>query len=233
MASSATEQRNTTHELIDTVQQRIITVALLIGLFFGLITLASGMSSWRLPDRETGYSPRQPIDYSHRLHAGELQMDCQFCHTAADKSRHAGIPSSDVCMKCHQVVTSSFDVLQNETQQADEENRKPNQVVSPELRKLYDSFGLDESLQPTADTTPTSIPWVRVHNLPDYVYFDHRAHVVAGVKCQRCHGAVESMERVRQVESLSMGWCVNCHRETTEIDGKSVHASTTCAVCHY
>ena len=80
------------------MQQRIITVVLLIGLFFGLISLAYGMSSWRLPDRETGYSPEQPIDYSHRLHAGELQIDCQFCHTAAEKSRHAGIPSSDVCM---------------------------------------------------------------------------------------------------------------------------------------
>ena len=76
---------------------------------------------------------------------------------------------------------------------------------------------------------------MRVHNLPDYVYFDHRAHVAAGVTCQKCHGPVESMERVRQFESLSMGWCVNCHREATEngIDGKTVHASTDCAACHY
>jgi hypothetical protein len=217
------------------MQQRILTVVLLTGLFFGLITMVNGMSSWRLPDRETGYSPQQPIDYSHRVHAGELQIDCQFCHTAADKSRHAGIPSSDVCMKCHKFVTSSFNVLQDEIKQADKEKRPPNQIVSAELRKLYDSLGLDESLQPTADATPTSIPWVRVHNLPDFVYFDHRAHVAAGVTCQHCHGPIESMERVRQVESLSMGWCVNCHRETTEIgiDGHSVHASTDCAVCHY
>ena len=215
------------------MQQRIITVVLLIGLFFGLVSLVFGMSSWRLPDHQTGYSPHQPIDYSHRLHAGELQIDCQFCHTAADKSRHAGIPSSDVCMKCHKFVTSSFDVLQNEITLADEEKRKPKQVVSSELRKLYESFGLDESLKPKVDAAPSSIPWVRVHNLPDYVYFDHRAHVTAGVTCQRCHGPIESMERVRQVETLSMGWCVNCHRETTEIEGKAVHASTDCAVCHY
>ena len=217
------------------MQQRIITVVLLIGLFFGLITLGQGMSTWRLPDRETGYSPKQPIDYSHRLHAGELQIDCQFCHTAADKSRHAGIPSSDVCMKCHKIVTSSFDVLQDEMAQADKEKRKPKPIISTELQKLYDSFGLDEAMQPMPDTEPSSIPWVRVHNLPDYVYFDHRAHVTAGVSCQKCHGPVESMERVRQVESLSMGWCVNCHRDANEqgIEGKKVHASTDCAVCHF
>lgn len=215
------------------MQQRIITVVLLNGLFFSLISLVYGMSSWRLPDHETGYSPQQPIDYSHRLHAGELQIDCQFCHTAADKSRHAGIPSSDVCMKCHKFVTSSFDLLQDERTQANEENREPKQVVSEELGKLYKSFGLDETLKPVTDATPNSIPWVRVHNLPDYVYFDHRAHVTAGVTCQHCHGSIESMERVRQVEDLSMGWCVNCHRATTEINGKPVHASTDCAICHY
>ena len=217
------------------MQQRTITIVLLIGLFFSTLSLVSGMASWRLPDRETGYSPRQPIDYSHRLHAGELQIDCQFCHTAADKSRHAGIPSSDVCMKCHQIVRSSFDAMQDEIKKSEAENRAPNQIISPELEKLYESLGLDESLKPKSGVTPQSIPWVRVHNLPDYVYFDHRAHVTAGVTCQRCHGAVESMEQVRQVESLSMGWCVNCHREATKngIDGKAVHASTDCAACHF
>lgn len=217
------------------MQQRIITVVLLIGLFFGLITLVHGMASWRLPDRETGYSPEQPIDYSHRLHAGELQIDCQFCHTAAGRSRHAGIPSSDVCMKCHKIVTSSFDALQHEVASAEEDDRPPNQVVSAELRKLYDYWGLDESLKPIADATPSSIPWVRVHNLPDYAYFDHRAHVTAGVECQHCHGPIETMERVRQFASLSMGWCVNCHRDATAdgVEGKTVHASTDCATCHF
>lgn len=215
--------------------QRTITVVLLIALFFGLISLVSGMSSWRLPDRETGYSPPQPIEYSHRLHAGELQIDCQFCHSSADKSRHAGIPSSDVCMKCHRFVTSSFDSAQEEIKQAEAEGRQATQIVSPELKKLYESFGLDDSLQAKAGAKRHSIPWVRVHNLPDYVYFDHRAHVTAGVDCQLCHGPVGSMERVRQVKSLSMGWCVNCHREANEngIDGKVVHASTGCAACHF
>jgi len=138
-------------------------------------------------------------------------------------------------MRCHKFVTSSFDVLQDEVKQAEKEKRKPDQPVSNELRKLYDSFGLDELLKPKEGVKPTSIPWVRVHNLPDFVYFDHRAHVSVGVKCQRCHGPIESMERVYQAETLSMGWCVNCHRDATKngIDGKAVHASTDCAICHY
>ncbi|MBC8353597.1 MAG: hypothetical protein H8E66_16480 [Planctomycetes bacterium] len=217
------------------MQQRVITVVLLIGLCFGLITLGAGVSSWRLPDNEQGYAPKQPIDYSHRLHAGELGIDCMFCHSAADKSRHAGIPSSDVCMKCHKVVTSSFDVLQDEMNKADEEKRKPKQIVSDELRKLYDTLALDETLQPQRGATAKSIPWVRVHNLPDHVHFDHRAHVAAEVTCQKCHGPVESMQRMEQYESLTMGWCVNCHQESTKtgINGKSVDAKTDCAVCHY
>ena len=198
------------------MQQRVITVVLLIGLCFSLLTLGSAMSSWRLPDHEQGYAPQQPIDYSHRLHAGELGINCLFCHSAAEHSRHAGIPSSDVCMKCHQVVTSSFDVLQDEMNTADEEKRKPRQIVSDELRKLYDTLALDEALQPQRGATPVSIPWVRVHNLPDHVHFDHRAHVAAGVTCQHCHGPVESMQRMEQFESLTMGWCVNCHRDATK-----------------
>lgn len=217
------------------MQQRVITVVLLIGLCFGLITLVTGMASWRLPDHEQGYAPKQPIAYSHRLHAGELGIDCMFCHSAADKSRHAGIPSTDVCMKCHKVVTSSFDVLQDEMNKADEEKRKPQPIVSEELRKLYDSLALDETLQPKEGATPESIKWVRVHNLPDHVHFDHRAHVAAGITCQKCHGPVESMQRMEQFESLTMGWCVDCHRESTKtgINGKAVDAKTDCAVCHY
>lgn len=217
------------------MSQRIITIALSIGLFFAILSMGLGMTTWRLPDIEQGYSPKQPIDYSHRLHAGELQIDCRFCHSVAEHGRHAGIPSSDVCMKCHQVVTSSFDILQNELKQADAEKRKPRQITTPELQKLYDWIGVDENRQIRKDATPQSIPWVRVHDLPDHVSFDHRAHVAAGVTCQRCHGPVESMQRVRQVESLSMGWCVNCHREATKkgVDGHPAHASTNCSVCHH
>ena len=217
------------------MQQHVITVVLLVGLFFGLMTLGSGMSSWRLPDNQQGYAPEQPIDYSHRLHAGELNIDCRFCHSAAEQSRHAGIPASDVCMKCHQFVTSSFDVRQEEIKLAEKEQRKPRTIISDKLRPLYKSLALDETLKPKADVTPQSIQWVRVHNLPDYVYFDHRAHISVGVKCQRCHGPAESMQRMQQFETLSMGWCVKCHQDATKdgIDGRAVHASTDCAVCHY
>ncbi|MGB6043559.1 MAG: cytochrome c3 family protein [Pirellulales bacterium] len=217
------------------MQQRVITVVLLVGLFFGLAVLVSATSGWRLPDNQQGYAPVQPIDYSHRLHAGELQMDCRFCHSAAQSSRYAGIPSSDVCMKCHNFVTAPFDVMQQEMRLADAEKRKPKRIISPELKKLYDSLALNDELQPIEGKTPTSIPWVRVHNLPDYACFNHQAHVTAGVTCQHCHGPVESMERVQQFSTLSMGWCVNCHREANQngINGQPVHAATDCTVCHH
>jgi len=217
------------------MQQRVITIALLIGLCFGLSLLASTISAWRMPDNQQGYAPEQPIAYSHRLHAGELQIDCKFCHSAAQSSRYAGIPSSDVCMKCHRYVTAPFNDLQQELQLADEENRKPRTIISAELQKLYDYMALDNEMQPIEGNRPRSIPWVRVHNLPDYACFDHQAHVSVGVTCQTCHGPVESMERVSQFATLSMGWCVNCHREASRdgINGQEVHASTNCTVCHH
>ncbi len=217
------------------MQRIIITVILLIGLFYTLIVLGSGMDEWKTPGNQQGYSPEQPILYSHRLHAGELGIDCKFCHSAAEHGRHAGIPSTDVCMKCHKYVTSSFDALQDEIEKADSEKRKPQTIVSAELQKLFDTLDMKDVKSAEPGPEAKSIPWVRVHNLPDYVYFDHSAHITAGVTCQKCHGPVESMERVRQFESLSMGWCVQCHREATEngIDGHPVKASLDCTTCHY
>ncbi len=217
------------------MHRMIINVVLLVGLFFGLLVLASGVTEHRLPDNQQGYAPEQPIAYSHRLHAGELGIDCRFCHTAAESSRHAGIPSSDVCMKCHRFVTTSFDVLQEEIKQADKEQRKPKTIISDKLKALYDTLGLKDPKEPLDAEVARSISWVRVHNLPDYVSFDHSAHVAVGVACQKCHGPVESMERVRQFETLSMGWCVNCHRKATAegINGHAVQASIDCTVCHY
>ena len=217
------------------MHRMIVTLILMVGLFFGLIVLASELRQLRLPDNQQGYAPKQPIDFSHRLHAGELNIDCRFCHSSADKGRHAGIPSTDVCMKCHKLVTSSFAALQAEADLAAAENRKPHPIVSDRLRPLYDTLGLADPQKAGTADEGKSIPWVQVHNLPDYVAFDHSAHVAAGVSCQKCHGPVESMERIRQVETLSMGWCVNCHRDATEngIDGHEVNASTNCAVCHY
>ena len=217
------------------MQQRVLSIVLLIGVCFSLSLLVSAMSVWRMPDVQQGYAPQQPIAYSHRLHAGDLQIDCKFCHSAADSGRYAGIPAADVCMKCHRYVTAPFDQMQQERQLADKEGRPPKTIVSAELKKLYDSLALDDQLQPIAGATPKSISWVRVHNLPDYACFSHLAHVSAGVTCQTCHGPVESMERMRQYATLSMGWCVNCHRDATRdgVNGREVHASTDCAVCHH
>ncbi len=216
------------------MHRRIVNLVLLVGLFFGLVVLASDMTEWRAPNNQQGYSPEQPIAYSHRLHAGELGIDCKFCHTAAEHGRHAGIPSAGTCMMCHKYVTSSFNLLQAELTQASEEEREPAIVVSDELNRLYELLDLEDPKQEVTDET-AGVPWVRVHNLPDFVAFDHRAHIAVGVTCQSCHGPVESMERVRQVESLSMGWCVDCHRESTEhgINGLAVDASIDCSTCHY
>lgn len=167
-------------------------------------------------------------------------------------------------MNCHRFVTAPFGAIVAEDKAAQAENRQPRRIVSPEIQKIYDALALDvqslaqerENSPPQAEDNrigdglgtgfenqsapiegrkPEPINWVKVHNLPDFVYFDHRAHVAAGVDCQKCHGPVETMQRVSQVESLSMGWCVNCHREVNEqgVNGKPVHASTNCDACHH
>jgi hypothetical protein len=138
-------------------------------------------------------------------------------------------------MSCHRFVTAPQKAMLAEHLEARKEKRTPRPVVSPELQKLYDALGLDANLQRDPGKQPKPIAWVRVHNLPAFTCFDHRSHIHAGLTCQRCHGAVESMERVRQVEDLSMGWCVNCHRESgrTGRSGKVVQPSTDCATCHH
>jgi hypothetical protein len=169
------------------------------------------------------------------LHAGEMQVSCLYCHFGAERSRHAGIPPANVCMNCHQFVTAPLGAIRAEENLSKQEGRKPRRVVSPELQKLYEALALDGNLQREASKTPTPIAWTKVHNLPDFVYFDHRPHVAAGVACQQCHGPVETMDRVSQVQHLTMGSCVNCHRRAnqTDVESKKVYASTDCARCHY
>jgi len=219
------------------MQHRSVTVRviLLVGLALSVLVLVSGARSFRLPGNQMGYSPEQPIAFSHEIHAGQLEIDCQHCHSNAEVSRYAGIPTQDICMRCHKFVTALRSVLQAENRRAKAENRPPKLIVSEKLRKLYDAVGLPDDLKEDPAKQPHSVPWVRVHNLPDHAYFDHRAHVAAGVECQQCHGPVESMKRMRQENSLSMGWCVNCHRDTEAdgVDGKPVHPSLDCSACHY
>ena len=153
------------------------------------------------------YEPVQPIHYSHRIHAGDNEIDCKYCHSAARVSKHSNIPSLNVCMNCHKNIG---EVAPKTLAEGNEYGVDYNN----EIQKLYDAVGWDKSAQKyTGKTTP--VKWIRIHNLPDFVYFNHSQHVtVAGVECQKCHGPVEEMEIMKQHSPLTMGWCINCHRET-------------------
>jgi hypothetical protein len=217
------------------MRSRLITLVLGIALVFSLIALAPKLYSFRWPGNNQGYEPAQPIAFSHRLHAGELGIGCAYCHTGAEKSKHAGIPAAGQCLNCHKFVKSSLAAQQAENELAKQEGRPADKLFSAELRKLYDAEALDEDGKVIPGKKKTPIAWVQVHKLPAFACFDHRAHVTAGVACQKCHGQVEAMDTIRQVEHLSMGWCVNCHREADKVGngGKKVHPSTDCAACHY
>lgn len=155
---------------------------------------------------DQGYEPIQPIHYSHRIHAGDNGIDCKYCHSSARVSKHSGIPSLNICMNCHKSI---YEVAP-ETATAE----YSKEFYDGEIKKLYKAVGWDDAEQKyTGETQP--VKWVRIHNLPDFVYFNHSQHVtVAGVECQTCHGPVEEMEIMYQHAPLTMGWCINCHRET-------------------
>ena len=156
---------------------------------------------------DQGYKPVQPIHYSHRIHAGDNGIDCKYCHSSARVSKTSGIPSLNVCMNCHKNIS---EVAPETLKEGEEFGVNYND----EIKKLYNAVGWDPAKQAyTGKTEP--VKWVRIHNLPDFVYFNHSQHVtVAGVECQTCHGPVEEMEIMEQHSSLTMGWCINCHRET-------------------
>jgi hypothetical protein len=217
------------------MSSRDFTIVLAVGLAGSLLALVPNLHTLHLPGNQQDYDPAQPISFSHRLHAGELQIGCLYCHSGAETSRHAGIPAAGTCLNCHRFVTAPLASINAEEELAKKENRKPRPVIAPELGKLYAALSLDPDMKPDAAKKPQPIAWIKVHSLPDFVYFDHRAHVSAGVKCQTCHGPVETMDRERQVSDLSMGWCVNCHRDATSngVAGKKVFASTDCSTCHY
>lgn len=172
-----------------------------------------------------GYSPEQPVPYSHALHAGELGIDCRYCHTGVETGAAAAIPPTQTCMNCHATVKTE----------------------SAQLAPVRESF-----------ETGRPIPWVRVHDLPDYVFFNHSAHVTRSVGCETCHGRVDKMETVYQAEGLNMGWCLGCHRDPesylrpvpdvttmgyapdgdqTELGlrlrkARNINPSTDCSTCH-
>jgi mono/diheme cytochrome c family protein len=172
---------------------------------------------------QTGYQPTQPIAFSHKLHAGEHQINCAYCHTSVYKGKSANIPSANICMNCHSQIKTE----------------------SPQIQKIYKAIEQNKPIE-----------WVRVHNLPDLAYFNHSQHTVAGgLECKQCHGPIEQMEVVYQYSPLTMGWCINCHREyplktkdngyytkLQELHDKSnkgaaftvsSNGGTECSKCHY
>jgi mono/diheme cytochrome c family protein len=159
-------------------------------------TLAMGSWSWVTmwnTNVHQGYQPVQPIKYSHELHAGVMKINCQYCHSPAYKGKNATIPSLNICMNCHKVVKTE----------------------SPEIHKIYDALGYDPATQKYDTTKARPIQWVRIHNLPDFAYFNHSQHVkVAGLECQKCHGPIQTMKEVYQYSPLTMKWCIQCHRRT-------------------
>lgn len=160
--------------------------------------------------RQQGYQPDQPIYFSHKVHAGINQINCLYCHGAAFDSKHAGIPSLNVCMNCHKVV----DKYEKGPKLVDENGKDIDGTA--EIAKLYKFAGFTPG--PGAEWNPAnakSPKWVKIHNLPDHVYFNHSQHTKVGnVACQTCHGNIQEMDKVFQSAELSMGWCVNCHRDT-------------------
>lgn len=180
----------------------------LVSVIFLLLSSAYFAYGWMMQiGVDKGYEPIQPIHYSHRIHAGDNGIDCKYCHSAARESKHSNIPSLNVCMNCHMNIAEVADATY-------QEGLEYGVDYNQEIQKLYDAVGWDTSTRTyTGNSKP--VKWVRIHNLPDLVYFNHAQHVTAGgIECQTCHGPVEEMEVLYQHAPLTMGWCINCHRET-------------------
>ncbi len=157
--------------------------------------------------RNKGYQPEQPIYYSHKVHAGINQINCLYCHGGAQDSKHASIPSMNVCMNCHMAI-NEYKGPKFYTEEGEEVNG------TAQIQKLYEYAGYTPG-KPWDPSKAKPIEWVKIHNLPDHVYFNHSQHIKAGkVQCQTCHGEITNMDEVKQFADLSMGWCINCHRET-------------------
>lgn len=182
-----------------------------VGVIFLLLTSAYlGFGTLFSVGVDQGYQPVQPIAFSHKIHAGENKVDCQYCHSSAKHSKHSGIPSVNVCMNCHKNIA---EVAEGTEVEYNGVILRKNEL-DKEIQKIYDAAGWDaENLEYTGETKP--IKWIRIHNLPDHVNFVHAQHVtVAGVDCKQCHGPVEEMDEMYQYSPLTMGWCIDCHRET-------------------
>jgi hypothetical protein len=171
------------------------TIPIAVACLGGLVVYTSGLVAWGLSPStlDVGYQPKQPVPFSHALHAGKLKMDCRYCHSTVEKAAQASIPATATCIKCHAGSDANGAVT--------------TVSIHSQSQKL---LPIRESA-----ATNKSVPWTKVHDLPDYAYFNHSAHVTRGVSCVSCHGRVDKMEEVVQVAPLSMSWCLDCHRNPT------------------
>jgi len=177
----------------------LVLAAVVVASFFAVVP-----DAWRKTGNlffyaNQGYQPRQPLDFNHKLHAGQRKIPCLYCHAGIDRGATGLVPSLDICMNCHASIATKD---------------------RPKLKTLVDWYNSGKPVQ-----------WTNVHDLPDFVRFNHRPHLAKGVACQNCHGPVESMTVVEQWAPLTMGWCVNCHRDSTATGRHN--APTTCQTCHY
>lgn len=215
---------------------RAVVIAALVALVGGIYAIGVLAYGTAPETTNVGYSPSQPVPFSHKLHAGQMKMDCRYCHTSVDKAAHAAVPATQTCVNCHSAANPDGTVT--------------NSAIHTASEKLAAVF--------QSQATGDSIPWKRVHDLPDHVHFNHSAHVNRGVSCVSCHGRVDKMEQVVQTEPLSMSWCLDCHRNPephlrpqefiTQLDWepegdpaelgallraeKNIHPSTNCSTCH-
>ncbi len=208
-----------------------VTIGLLLVIYIGYAAVNEAINL----GRQQGYMPEQPIKFSHKLHAGIDKIDCQYCHSSAAKSKTSGIPSVNVCMNCHKGIqegaingkygrreitkiyaAAGFDPNTLSYHKLDDDSAAMKlyaEWLKGDEKHKYTQEDIDE----VTSFVNKPVEWVRIHNLPDHVYFNHSQHVtVAGLQCQTCHGPVETMEEVYQFAPLSMGWCLNCHR-TNEV----------------
>ena len=214
-----------------------IVVFLMLGIGGGAsYVVAVGAYATAPTTTNVGYSPQQPVPFSHKVHVGQLKMDCRYCHTTVDKAAHAAVPATQTCVNCHSAANPDGSVA--------------NSAIHTQSLKLL----------PVRESQATSKPieWQRVHDLPDFVYFDHSAHVNRGVSCVSCHGRIDRMDQVYQAKPLTMSWCIDCHRNPephlrpqefiTQLDwepqedpielGKrikeslNINASQNCSTCH-
>lgn len=178
---------------------QIIKIVIGLGVLFGVCGGVYALTSNKLTlGYNMNYEPDQPIPYSHKLHAGQLGMNCVYCHNTVEVSRHASVPPLSVCMNCHMQV------------------RQVAGKDSPYIAKIVEAYDKGQAIQ-----------WKKVHLLPDHVKFNHAAHIKAGRACAECHGQIPEMAVVKQVQNLSMGWCVNCHKQQKN------PILVNCGTCHY